>query len=49
MKNLNDPYVICGNFVSNIGCLKKIFNNLFNPLFSYTIYDQIIAYRSTGK
>lgn len=30
----------------NIGCAKKIFNNLERPLFSYEIYGKIISYRS---
>ena len=37
----DDPYIICG-------CLKKILNNLYVPLFSYQIYEKIIAYRSSG-
>lgn len=31
-----------------LGCVKKIFNNLNSPLFSYEIYDMIMSYRSDG-
>lgn len=44
----DNPYVLCGIWQTILGCLKKIFNNLNTPLFSFEIYDQIMSYRSDG-
>lgn len=39
---------MCGTYLIILGCVKKIFNNLNSPLFSYDIYDQIMSYRTDG-
>lgn len=44
----DEPYVMCGTYLIILGCVKKIFNNLNSPLFSYDIYDQIMSYRTDG-
>lgn len=49
LRELDDPYVVCGNLSAKIGCLKKIFNNLYVPLFAYDIYESIAGYRPTGR
>lgn len=40
--------MLCGTNLVISGCLKKIFNNLYTPLFNYEIYEHIISYRSDG-
>ena len=49
ISSYDNPYVLCGTCLFIAGCLKKIFNNLNSPLFSYEIYEQIISYRSDGQ